>query len=184
MYIITNMKNFQNTILSLSLIFTIAAMLHKLNATDIEKIQSIKDDYYINELKLQDFDGNQFYLKNKKAKFYIVNLWASWCAPCIKEMASLNSLKSKDPDILVITISEDSDVNDAKQFFNSRKYDNLEKYYDYDKAFIDKIKIRGLPTTFIADSKYKIFAKVEGAIEWDSKEFIDWLYKTRSSQNN
>ena len=177
MYIITNMKNFQNTIFSLSLIFTIAAMLHKLNATDIEKIQLIKNDYYINELKLQDFDGNQFYLKNKKAKFYIVNLWASWCAPCIKEMASLNSLKSKAPDILVITISEDSDVNDAKQFFNSRKYDNLEKYYDYDKAFINKIKIIGLPTTFIADSKYKIFAKVEGAIEWDSKEFIDWLYK-------
>ena len=124
------MKNLQNILLSLSLIFTIAAMFYKLNATDIEKIQLIKNDYYINELKLQDFDGNEFYLKNKKAKFYIVNLWASWCAPCIKEMASLNSLKSKASDVLVITISEDSNVNDAKQFFNGRKYDNLEKYYD------------------------------------------------------
>jgi hypothetical protein len=51
----------------------------------------------------------------------------------------------------------------------------LEKYFDKDKKILSLFPIRGLPTTFIANKQFKIFAKVEGIIEWDSSQFINWL---------
>ena len=170
------MSIIKTTISFLSIVILSSLMLSKIQADNIKKIQLIDNDYYINDLKLQDFDGNYYFLRDKRAKFYIINLWASWCAPCVKEMGSLNSLQKKLTDIVVITISEDSEIEAAQNFFKKNNYVHLEKYYDFNKDFISKIKIRGLPTTFIADEKYKIFAKVEGAIDWNSKEFVDWLY--------
>ena len=170
------MKIIQNKIFSILVLFFCVVVFFNLKANGTEKIQLIENNYYINELKLQDFDGNYSYLKDKKADYFLINLWASWCAPCIKEMRSLDMLKKKNKNILVITISEDNEVSEARDFFKKNNYKNLEKYYDFNKDFISKIKVRGLPTTFIANSKYEVFAKVEGAIEWDSKEFIEWLY--------
>ena len=45
----------------------------------------------------------------------------------------------------------------------------------WDKKILSKFSLRGLPTTFIVNKDYKVFAKVEGIIEWDSKSFMSWL---------
>ena len=75
----------------------------------------------------------------------------------------------------VITISQDKDIIDTRAFFNKNKYKNLEKYFDKEKKIISMFSIRGIPTTFIANKDFEVFAKVEGVIEWDSKNFIEWL---------
>ena len=98
------MSIMKTSILYLTIVICSSLMLSKVQPDNIEKIQLIDNDYYINDLKLQDFDGNYYFLRDKKAKFYIINLWASWCAPCIKEMGSLNSLKKRSSDIIIITI--------------------------------------------------------------------------------
>ena len=48
----------------------------------------------------------------------------------------------------------------------------MEKYFDKDKKILSSFNVRGLPTTFIADKNFRVFAKVEGIIEWDSKDFL------------
>ncbi len=146
-----------------------------LKSNDIEKIKIIKDNYFIDSIKLIDYEEKVLLLKETKANFYILNFWASWCAPCIKEMKSLNSLQNKAPYLRVITISQDKNINIAKGFFEKNKYDQLEKYFDKDKEILSSLPIRGLPTTFIANKNFKIFAKIEGIIEWDSKNFLEWL---------
>ena len=93
-------------------------------------------------------------------------------------MKSLDNLKKKTTKIKVITVSQDSDINDAINFFKKNNYKNLEKYYDYEKVF-QKLLTRGLPTTFIFNKELKAFAKVEGIIEWDSEKFINWLKKIK-----
>ena len=90
-------------------------------------------------------------------------------------MKSLNSLQSKAPYLRVITISQDKNINIARNFFIQNKYEHLEKYFDKNKEILSHFPIRGLPTTFIADKNFRVFGKVEGVIEWDSKEFLDWL---------
>ena len=146
-----------------------------LKSNDIEKIQIIKEPYYIDNLELMNYGENYIFLNDKPASFFIINFWASWCAPCIKEMKSLNSLQKKISSLRVITISQDKSLDLAKKFFKKNKHESLEKYFDKDKKVLSKFSLRGLPTTFIVDKDYKVFAKVEGIIEWDSKSFINWL---------
>lgn len=146
-------------------------------SNDIKKIQIIKDNYFIDTLKLHDFEKNSVLLKDKKASYYLLNFWASWCAPCIKEMKSLDNLQKKEARIRVITISQDNNLELAKKFFIENSYTNLEKYFDIDKKVLSFFNIRGLPTTFIVNEDFKVFAKVEGIIEWDRKSFINWLFK-------
>ena len=144
-------------------------------SNDIEKIQIIKEPYFIDNLELMNYKANYTLLNDKPASYFIINFWASWCAPCIKEMKSLNSLQDKIPSIRVITISQDKSLDLAKNFFKKNKHEALEKYFDKDKKVLSKFSLRGLPTTFIVNKNYKVFAKVEGIIEWDSKSFINWL---------
>ena len=146
-----------------------------LKSNDIEKIQIIKEPYYIDTLELMNYKETYTLLNDKPASYFIINFWASWCAPCIKEMKSLNSLQKKISSLRVITISQDKSLDLAKKFFKKNKHESLEKYFDKDKKVLSKFSLRGLPTTFIVDKDYKVFAKVEGIIEWDSKLFINWL---------
>ena len=90
-------------------------------------------------------------------------------------MKSLDKLSDKLPNLKIITLSQDSDINDAILFFKKNNYENLENYFDFDKNISKEFTLRGLPTTFIFNNKLKAFAKVEGIIDWESQEFIDWL---------
>ena len=148
-------------------------------SSDLEKIKMIDKGVSLNEIKFFDYNKNAVDIIDKKTDFYILNFWASWCAPCIKEMKSLDNLKKNTSKIKVITISQDLDINDAVNFFKKNNYENLEKYYDYEKAVSKNFSLRGLPTTFIFNKELKAFAKVEGIIEWESKKFINWLKKTK-----
>lgn len=160
----------------LLIIFNLTFIYSILKSNDIEKIQIVKDNYYIGALNLIDYKNKISLLKDNEASYYILNFWASWCPPCIKEMKSLNTLQKKNSDIRVITISQDKELSTSIDFFKKNNYKKLEKYYDKDKNILDAFSIRGLPTTFIANKDFKVFAKVEGIIEWESEEFINWLY--------
>tara|TARA_Y100000589_G_scaffold205911_1_gene194216 strand:- start:472 stop:984 length:513 start_codon:yes stop_codon:yes gene_type:complete len=162
-------------LISLITLLFLFHLTSNLISNDIEKIQIIKEPYYINNLELMNYKENYTLLDDKPASYFIINFWASWCAPCIKEMKSLNSLQKKMPSIRVITISQDKNLDLAKNFFKKNKHKALEKYFDKDKKILSKFSLRGLPTTFIVNKDYKVFAKVEGIIEWDSKSFMSWL---------
>ena len=162
-------------LISLITLLFLFHLTSNLISNDIEKIQIIKEPYYIDALELMNYKENYTLLNDKPASHFIINFWASWCAPCIKEMKSLNSLQKKMPSIRVITISQDKSLDLAKNFFKKNKHEALEKYFDKDKKVLSKFSLRGLPTTFIVDKDYKVFAKVEGIIEWDSKSFMSWL---------
>ena len=168
---------FKNKLISLTILLFLFHLTFNLISNDIEKIQIIKEPYYINNLELMNYKENYTLLDDKPASYFIINFWASWCAPCIKEMKSLNSLQKKRPSMRVITISQDKSLDLAKKFFQKNKHEALEKYFDKDKKILSKFSLRGLPTTFIVNKDYKVFAKVEGIIEWDSKSFMSWLNK-------
>ena len=157
-------------------IITLLCIFH-IQASDIKKITILKEPFFILDLQLTDYNEKKIYLKEKKADYFLLNFWASWCAPCIKEMDSFNKLTMNNEKIKVLTVSQDSNLIKAKDFFKKNDYKYLEKYYDFNKEVLKNFVIRGIPTTFIINSQYQVFAKVEGLIEWDSKQFKEWLYK-------
>ena len=146
-------------------------------SSNLEKIKKANLSITLSDIIFLDYEKNPVKILDEKTDFYILNFWASWCAPCIKEMKSLDNLKKKFSKVKVITLSQDADILDAKNFFKNDKYNNLEKYFDYDKSISQKFSLRGLPTTFIFKKNYEVFAKIEGIIEWESDEFVNWLSK-------
>ena len=169
--IITNLNRF----LAILFYFIIILGSPTVWSSDLEKIQNINKKFSLKNIDFFDYTKNKIDIIDNNTDFYILNFWASWCAPCIKEMKSLDNLKEMLSEIKVITVNQDSDIEDAISFFKKNKYENLEKFYDYNKLVSKNFSLRGLPTTFIFNSDLIAVAKVEGIIKWDSKEFKRWL---------
>ncbi len=121
-----------------------------------------------NQINLSDYDG----------KLILINFWATWCAPCKEEMPSLDSLqnhpKLKNLKILPINVGQDK-VDKAKQFFNNLGIKNLEIYFDTPVTLAKKFGLRGIPTTIILNKQKEEFARIVGSIDFNDKEFINWL---------
>ena len=146
-------------------------------SSDLKKIKVVKEEIYLDKISFFNFNEEATSVIDSQIDYYILNFWASWCAPCIKEMKSLNELKNIFSRVKILSVSQDADLNDAKKFFSKNSYDNIEKYYDYEKNISKNFSLGGLPTTFIFNKNFKVLAKVEGIIKWDSDKFINWLRK-------
>lgn len=110
-------------------------------------------------------------------KTLVLNIWATWCAPCIKELPSLDRLAGKldARKAFVMAVSQDKGgAAIAKPFLDKIGIKNLPSYADPSGALWRAMGIRGLPTTFIISEKGAIVGRVEGVLEWDSPEIIQF----------
>ena len=117
-------------------------------------------------------------LDNYKGKLVILNFWAIWCAPCKKEMPSLDSLKSNKSldnlEIFPINIGKDN-LKKSLKFYSELDIKNLEIYFDNPITLTKELSLRGVPTTIIFDKKGKEFARIIGSIDFSDERFIEWL---------
>jgi thiol-disulfide isomerase/thioredoxin len=105
----------------------------------------------------------------------LINLWATWCPPCVKEMPALDALAGElEGDVRVITVSQD--VRGAEvvtPFFAKGGYARLEPWLDPDATLSAQFTPEGaLPLTILFDAKGKEVLRVAGGYAWDSPEAI------------
>lgn len=108
-----------------------------------------------------------------KGKPVLLNLWATWCAPCVIEMPTLDALASEMGDeVKVLTISQDMRGADVVEpFFAQRNFANLEQWLDEDAKLGEALNESGLmPLTILFDAEGKELFRVSGGYEWDSEE--------------
>lgn len=125
-----------------------------------------------------DSNGTPATLGNFKGKTVVLNVWATWCGPCIKEMPSLDRLASKldSNKAVVLAVSQDKGgAAIAKPFLDNLGIKNLPAYADPSNKFSRDLGIRGLPTTFIISPSGAIVGRVEGPLEWDSPEIVRFV---------
>ena len=106
-----------------------------------------------------------------KEDILIINFWATWCAPCKKEMPSLNSLAQnmKDENIRIITIASGRNSKEAiDAFFDDNNLINLKKYRDPRGRIAVKYGVTALPTTVVINSKGIEIGRIIGDIDWDT----------------
>ena len=134
----------------------------------------------ISPIIFKDYSGNELNLKNYHGKLIIINFWATWCAPCKKEMPSLDRLYQsnnfKNLEILAINV-EDSNIQKAKNFFVDLDIKKLEIFFDYNLKLVNAFKLRGVPTTILINKKGEEFARIIGEVDFQNKKFIKWLLK-------
>ena len=132
----------------------------------------------IKELKFKDSDLNDVDLTNKKGNIMIINFWATWCAPCQREMPSLEKLTNKYPELKVYAINtEKPNKLKVRDFFRAIDVVSLDAYYDPDFKLVKQFKMRGLPTSILIDKEGKEFGRVIGEVDFVSEGFLKIIKK-------
>jgi thiol-disulfide isomerase/thioredoxin len=118
-------------------------------------------------------DGASHHLSEFKGRGMVVNLWATWCAPCVAEMPSLDVLsKALAPqDIAVLPLSSDRGGADVVQaWYQAHGITALPVLLDPRGALATAFNARGIPTTVIIDQNGRAVARLEGAANWADPE--------------
>ena len=122
-------------------------------------------------------NGKSIRFADFRGHWLLVNLWATWCAPCVKEMPSLDRMQARfGPMLDVIAVSEDR--NGAAQVTPFiAKFGILSLTIDLDPegALSSALEIKGLPTSYLVDPHGQIVARLEGAADWDAPRTLNTL---------
>lgn len=111
-------------------------------------------------------------LADFKGKPMLLNLWATWCIPCVREMPTLDALAAKTAGKLqVVTVSQDLNGAEAVDpYFAKHGYKNIKPYTDKDVNLSLGLQAPGLPVTILADKDGKEIWRVVGDLDWNGPE--------------
>lgn len=128
-----------------------------------------------NDIIFKDKDSKTVSLSSLRGKVVFINFWATWCAPCIQEMPTINKLKQtyKGKDIVFIMVDVDNKLEKSTAFMKENKYD-LPVYVP--AAEIPPNYLGGaIPTTVILDKSGDMIARIEGGRNYTSPEITKAL---------
>jgi thiol-disulfide isomerase/thioredoxin len=135
--------------------------------------------------ELED-DGGRTTLADYEGKYVLLNFWATWCAPCRKEMPHLSELQSelggKDFEVLTIATGRNSPAG-IKKFFKDAGISNLPRHQDPKQALASQMGIFGLPITVLIDPEGREIARLRGDADWAS-DTAKTIIKTLIAQKN
>ena len=140
---------------------------------------NIKVEKNIPLFKAKDFNSNNYINSEKifeENKYYIVNIWASWCVPCIKEHPLLMEL-STNQSIKIIGLNYRDNLNNAKKFINEFGNPYTQILIDSDGTLAVEFGAYGVPETLIIDKHKKIIKKFVGPINGEIVQEIKSIIK-------
>ena len=144
------------------------------------KFQPTKGKVEMPETVFFDGDGKERRLTNLLGRGVILNFWASWCAPCVREMPQLDRLKQlvRDKNVEVLAVSQDRQGSAVVgRFLTVNKLYNLEPLVDRNGSLIRAVNARGLPTTIMFNPDGTELGRVTGVAEWDSPDAVAFIRK-------
>jgi thiol-disulfide isomerase/thioredoxin len=137
----------------------------------------------LSTLSFLDFQGNPVSLATyKTGRPVVVNFWATWCAPCVRELPSLLKLQEQGQ-VTVITISADRKAEVAQEFLKQNNLTHLNTLWDGGFAVSRKaLKVAQLPVTFLAGPDYILKATELGEREWHSPAMVAKIFEKTGAQ--
>ena len=133
----------------------------------------------------QATDGTTVALGAWRGKVVLLNLWATWCIPCRKEMPALDRLQaalgSSEFEVVALSIDR-SGVAGTRKFLDSAAVKNLKLYTDPTAKLATEFRAIGLPTTLLIDRQGREIGRVIGPAEWDSPEALALVRKALAAK--
>jgi thiol-disulfide isomerase/thioredoxin len=125
-----------------------------------------------------DEHGGMHALGGFRKNYVLLNLWATWCAPCIRELPTLSRLAASRsvPRLVVLAVAiPPGDVLQAKRFLLENDAAELTPYFDSPSQLLRSFHANGLPVTVLIDPQGREIARAVGPQAWDSKDSVDYL---------
>ncbi len=122
--------------------------------------------------------GQPFQLSKFKGKILIINFWASWCDPCVREFPSMVKLIEKfNGDVVLIAVSHDYEAKDIETFLKSMggHKPNMEILWDKEFKIANQFGTKVLPESYLVGKDFKLIRKVVGIDDWATPEAIGYF---------
>jgi thiol-disulfide isomerase/thioredoxin len=127
------------------------------------------------DLAFKDSSGTDTKLSKWQGRVVLLNLWATWCAPCRKEMPTLNDVQeqlgSKDFEVVALSVDRKG-LEASSAFLKETGADSLRLYVDATSQSLEDLQAFGLPVTLLIDRKGREIGRLLGPAEWNSAEAI------------
>ena len=143
--------------------------------------------FRVPELTFQDADGRPQSLADWRGRYVLLNLWATWCVPCRKEMPALDALESKlgGPDFQVVAVNIDTrDLDKPKTWLKEVGINRLAYFADPQAKVFQDLKAAGrafgMPTTLLIDPQGCEIASLAGPAEWASEDAVKFVQAAKT----
>jgi len=166
----------------------IPAVLYEMNVRDVhasatppailDKMKMVEGAPAAPAVTFYDADGKAMSLNDFRGKYVLVNLWATWCGPCINELPSLVRLNAELPQDQVTVLPIDLERHDAQkvvEFLERTKIEGLPIYIDRDFAAMRGFGANELPLTILIDAEGREVARAAGEQKWDHADVVAYL---------
>ena len=135
------------------------------------------NDNISSEFNLPNLENVYVSSNEYKGKYILVNFWATWCGPCVRELPSLNNLNkifldNNNFEMIAINIGQDASV--VKKFLEEKASVDFTVLLDQ-KMELSNWNVQAIPTTFLVDKTGKVLYKSEGEKSWDDPRFITFF---------
>jgi thiol-disulfide isomerase/thioredoxin len=121
----------------------------------------------------QDASGRERTLADWRGRIVLLNLWATWCVPCRREMPALDRLQAElgSDRFEVVAVSVDrTGLAGARKFLDETKVSSLALYADPSARLASSLRAVGLPATLLIDAEGREIGRLLGPAEWDSDD--------------
>lgn len=150
-----------------------AVGLERLAAGDMRALQVLAEAPPLPSRSLRDADGAETSLEAYRGDILVVNLWATWCAPCMEEMPTLGALQRRFAGrlrVLPVSVDSEGDLDKARSELARLSGGSLPFLNDMTRGILFDVRAPGLPVTIIYDRNGRELARLAGGADWDGED--------------
>lgn len=152
-----------------------ASLLAPFAVGAVENFVPAREPLALEAIEFTDGEGTALTLDDFKGRVVLLNLWATWCAPCREEMPDLDALQAElgGDDFLVLALSLDrGGIEKPREFLEEIEIQHLALYHDATGRMGTRLGAFGLPTTLLIGRDGKSLGRLVGPAHWDADEAV------------
>ncbi len=133
----------------------------------------------VEEVPFESLQGEQVKISDYRGKLVLLNLWATWCAPCIKEIPMMEQIRitNQDNDLVVLPLSIDEEYAKVEAFLERHNLSGYPTLVDPKQQINQMLPIDAVPATYVFDGAGNLVGFLRGYLDWSDKEVQPYLEK-------
>lgn len=163
-------------VLIMSLFSVEALAIHKTNEKydgTINSFRWLSRPIAVNHVQFRNTQGERVGLSQFNGKIVLLNLWATWCPPCIKELPALDRLQQRlgKDDFVIVAVSLDDDIELAgKMLFDTLSIQSMALYTESSELMGRDFPVEVVPASFLIDREGQVMGMLRSYVDWDGDE--------------